>query len=95
MKSVFSVCRKALMALAAVTALLLTAGPAFAQSVSRGKVLDSNGEPIIGASVVVHLHHHRPDQRLWFPQYDELIFHSVRNGCPETGDRFCFPAGND
>ena len=41
------------MAFMAVTALLLTAGPAFAQSVSRGKVLDSNGEPIIGASVVV------------------------------------------
>ena len=53
MKSVFSVSRKALMALVAVVALLLSGTAAFAQQVSRGKVLDSNGEPIVGASVVV------------------------------------------
>ena len=53
MKSVFSVSRRALMALTAAVALLLSGTAAFAQQVSRGKVLDSNGEPIVGASVVV------------------------------------------
>ena len=53
MKSIFSVSRKALMALVAVVALLLSGTAAFAQQVSRGKVLDSKGEPIIGAAVLV------------------------------------------
>ena len=53
MKSIFSVSRKALMALTAVVALLLSGTAAFAQQTARGKVLDSNGEPIIGASVYV------------------------------------------
>ena len=53
MKSIFSVSRKALMALTAVVALLLTGTSAFAQQVSRGKVLDSKGEAIVGASVYV------------------------------------------
>ncbi len=53
MKSIFSVSRKALMALVAVVALLLSGTAAFAQQVSRGKVLDSKGEAIVGASVVV------------------------------------------
>ena len=53
MKSVFSVSRKALMAFTAVVALLLSGTAAFAQQVSRGKVLDSAGEPIVGASVFV------------------------------------------
>ena len=41
------------MALTAVVALLLAGPAAFAQGVSKGKVLDAQGEPIIGASVVV------------------------------------------
>ena len=53
MKSIFTVSRRALMALVAVVALLLSGGMAYAQSVSKGKVLDSNGEPIVGASIVV------------------------------------------
>ena len=53
MKSVFSTGRRALMALTAVVALLLSGTAAFAQQTARGKVLDSNGEPIIGASVYV------------------------------------------
>ena len=53
MKSVFSVSRKALMALTTVVALLFVGISAFAQTTIRGKVLDSNGEGIIGASVVV------------------------------------------
>ena len=53
MKSIFSVSRKALMALTTVAALLFVGGPAFAQSTIRGKVLDSTGEAIIGASVIV------------------------------------------
>ena len=53
MKSVFSASRNALGALVAAVALLLVAGPAFAQSVSRGKVLDTNGVPVIGAAVLV------------------------------------------
>ncbi len=53
MKSIFSTWRKALMALATVVALLLSGTAAFAQQVSRGKVVDSKGEAIVGASVVV------------------------------------------
>ena len=53
MKSVFSVSRRAILALTAVVALLLAGPAAFAQGVSKGKVLDAQGEPIIGASVVV------------------------------------------
>ena len=53
MKSNFSLSRKALMAFTAVVALLLTGTAAFAQQVSRGKVLDSKGEAIVGASVYV------------------------------------------
>ncbi len=53
MKSIFSTGQRALMALTACVALLLSGTAAFAQQVSRGKVLDSAGEPIIGASVVV------------------------------------------
>ena len=53
MKSIFSTGRKALMALVTVAALLVTGGWANAQSVIRGKVLDSSGEAVIGASVFV------------------------------------------
>ena len=53
MKSIFSTGRRALMALTAVVALLLSGNAAFAQQTSRGKVLDSAGEPIVGASVFV------------------------------------------
>jgi len=53
MKSIFSVSRRALMALTTCVALLFMGGSALAQSVIRGKVLDSSGEAIIGASVVV------------------------------------------
>ena len=53
MKSIFSVSRKALMALTTAVALLFAGGWANAQSVVRGKVIDSTGEGIIGASVVV------------------------------------------
>jgi len=53
MKSIFSVSRTALMALTAAVALLLSGTAAFAQQVSRGKVLDSKGEGIVGASVYV------------------------------------------
>ena len=53
MKSIFSTGRRALMALTACVALLLSGGMAYAQSVSKGKVLDSNGEPIVGASIIV------------------------------------------
>ena len=41
------------MALTTAVALLFMGGSAFAQTAIRGKVLDSNGEGIIGASVVV------------------------------------------
>ena len=40
------------MALTAIL-LLLAGSVAFAQSITRGKVVDANGEPVIGASVVV------------------------------------------
>ena len=53
MKSFFSVSRKALMALTTVVALLFMGGSALAQSTIRGKVLDSSGEAVVGASVVV------------------------------------------
>ena len=53
MKSIFSTGRRALMALTACMALLLMGGSAFAQSAIKGKVLDSKGEPIIGAAVLV------------------------------------------
>ena len=53
MKSIFSVGRWALMSLATVAALLFMGGSAFAQSTIKGRVLDSKGEAIIGASVVV------------------------------------------
>ena len=53
MKSIFSTGRRALMALTACVALLLMGGSAFAQSLIKGKVLDSKGEPIIGAAVLV------------------------------------------
>ena len=40
--------------LASAAILLLLAGAAaFAQSITRGKVVDANGEPVIGASVVI------------------------------------------
>ena len=53
MKSIISVSHRALMALVASAALLLMGGSAFAQGVSRGRVLDTNGEPVIGAAVMV------------------------------------------
>ena len=53
MKSIFSVSRKALMALTTAVALLFMGGWANAQSVIRGKVIDASGEGVIGASVVV------------------------------------------
>ncbi len=53
MRSVFSLGRRARIALTVVVALLLSGGWAGAQSVVRGKVVDSNGEAIIGASVIV------------------------------------------
>ena len=53
MKSIFSVGHNALMALMTAVALLFMGGSAFAQSAIKGKVLDSNGEAIVGASVVV------------------------------------------
>ena len=49
MKSILSVSRTALMALVASMALILLGSPASAQGVSRGKVLDTNGDPVIGA----------------------------------------------
>ena len=52
MRLSFSVGRRALLALTACLALLVSGG-AYAQSVTNGKVVDANGEPIIGASVVV------------------------------------------
>ena len=53
MRSILSVSHRALTALVACMALLLAGSPAFAQGVSRGKVLDTNGEPVIGAAVMV------------------------------------------
>ena len=52
MKSFISVSHRALMALVACVALLLTGVSAFAQTTS-GKVIDTNGEPVIGAAVMV------------------------------------------
>ena len=53
MKSIFSVSRKALMALTTAVALLFMGGWANAQSTIRGKVLDPSGEAVVGASVIV------------------------------------------
>ena len=53
MKSIFSVGHNALMALMTAVALLFMGGSAFAQSTIKGKVLDSTGEAVVGASVVV------------------------------------------
>ena len=52
MRLSFPIGRRALLALTACLALLVSGG-AYAQSVSTGKVVDASGEPIIGASVVV------------------------------------------
>ena len=52
MRSIFSVSRKALGALVASVALLLSGVAAYAQTTS-GKVLDTNGVPVIGAAVLV------------------------------------------
>ena len=53
MKSIFSVSRKAPMALVAALALFFMGGWAYAQTSIKGKVLDSAGEAIVGASVFV------------------------------------------
>ena len=51
MKAIFRMGRAALMAL--MTSVALLAGSdAFAQSAVKGKVIDANGEPVIGAAVV-------------------------------------------
>ena len=52
MRSFFSAGHKAFCALLTSVALLLVGGSAYAQSIS-GKVLDSNGVPVIGAAVMV------------------------------------------
>ncbi len=52
MKSIFSVGHRALAVLVASVALLLSGVPALAQTTS-GKVIDTNGEPVIGAAVLV------------------------------------------
>ena len=52
MKSVISVGHKLLTALVSCAALFLTGVPALAQT-SSGKVLDTNGVPVIGAAVMV------------------------------------------
>lgn len=53
MKSCSSIGRRALWALTACVALLLTGEVLHAQPVAGGKVLDANGEPVVGASVFV------------------------------------------
>ena len=53
MRLSFLIGRRALLALTACLALLVSGGAAFAQSVTNGKVVDASGDPIIGASVVV------------------------------------------
>ena len=53
MKAINFLTRKSFFAFAAAMALLLVSAPAFAQTLGKGKVLDSNGEPIVGASVFV------------------------------------------
>ena len=51
MKAIFRMGRTALMAL--MTGMALLAGSsAFAQTAVKGKVIDANGEPVIGAAVV-------------------------------------------
>ena len=52
MRSIFSVGHKALCALLTSAALLLTGLAASAQTTS-GKVIDTNGVPVIGAAVMV------------------------------------------
>ncbi|MBQ9660931.1 MAG: carboxypeptidase-like regulatory domain-containing protein, partial [Bacteroidales bacterium] len=52
MRSIFSVSHKALTALVTAVALLLMGGSAYAQTTS-GKVIDTNGVPVIGAAVMV------------------------------------------
>ena len=52
MKSIFSSGRRAL-AVFATFAALLAGGSAYAQSTITGTVVDANGEPVIGAAVVV------------------------------------------
>ena len=53
MKSICSPSHKGLLALVISVALLFMGGWANAQSVTRGKVIDANGEGVIGASVIV------------------------------------------
>ena len=52
MKAIFRMGRTALMALMASVALL-AGSDAFAQTAVKGKVIDANGEPVIGAAVMV------------------------------------------
>ena len=52
MKSIFNVSCKALVALVTCAALLIS-GSAFAQNTIKGKVVEANGEPVIGASVIL------------------------------------------
>ena len=53
MYPVFNSSRKAIMAAMTIVALLLGGISAFAQGSIKGKVVDANGEPIIGAGIVV------------------------------------------
>lgn len=53
MKNLFHSCRKALSMLFALMAISLTSFQAYAQNQISGTVVDGNGEPIIGAGVVV------------------------------------------
>ena len=53
MKKAIHSCRKMLTSFLAVMALLLSGAQAFAQGPISGKVVDANGEPVIGAGVVV------------------------------------------
>ena len=53
MKSILSKGCRVLVALALCAASLLAEGSAFAQTLTRGKVVDAQGEPVIGAAVIV------------------------------------------
>ncbi|MBQ9477501.1 MAG: SusC/RagA family TonB-linked outer membrane protein [Bacteroidales bacterium] len=53
MKKITFACQKALALFMAVVALLLVSAPAFAQGPLSGKVIDANGDPVIGAGIVV------------------------------------------
>ncbi|MBQ9477503.1 MAG: SusC/RagA family TonB-linked outer membrane protein [Bacteroidales bacterium] len=53
MKTAFHSCRKVTLSFLAVMALLLSGLTAFAQGPLSGKVVDANGEPVIGAGIVV------------------------------------------